>query len=121
MLAAVALALAVVGIYGVTAFVISQRTQEIGVRMALGATARDVRRLLLGDSLRPVLVGLAGGVFAALLGTRVFSGVLYGLRSVDPIAFASAVLILLVAALAAVLAPTRRAASVDPAAILREL
>jgi predicted permease len=117
----IALALAIVGIYGVTAFVVGQRTQEISVRMALGASGRDVMRLLLGDSLRPVMVGLAAGVFLALLGTRVVSGVLYGLSASDPIAFGGAVLVLLTAATLAVIVPTRRAAAIDPAATLRQL
>lgn len=121
LLGTIALALAIVGIYGVTAFVVGQRTQEISVRMALGASGRDVMRLLLGDSLRPVIVGLAAGVFLALLGTRVVSGVLYELSPTDPIAFSAAVLVLLTSATLAVIVPTRRAAAIDPAAALRQL
>jgi predicted permease len=120
-LAGLALALAVVGLYGVTAFVAGQRSQEIGVRVALGATGRDIMRLLLGDSLRPVMFGLFGGVFVALLGGRVFAGTLYGVGSADPVAFGAAVLVLLTAAVAAVIVPTRRAAAVDPATVLRQL
>jgi putative ABC transport system permease protein len=120
-LAAVALALAVVGVYGVTAFVVGQRTQEISVRIALGASGRDITRLLLHDSLRPVTVGLAAGVFVALLGGRVFAGVLYGVSTADPIAFVAALLVLLSAATLAVIVPTRGAAAVDPAAVLRQL
>ena len=119
-LAAVALALAVVGLYGVTAFVVGQRTQEISVRIALGATGRDIMRLLLHDSLRPVMVGLAAGVFVALLGGRVLAGVLYGVGTADPIAFVVALLVLLSAATLAVIVPTRGAAAVDPAAVLRQ-
>ena len=120
-LAGLALGLAVVGFYGVTAFVVGQRSQEIGVRVALGASGRDIMRLLLGDSLRPVLFGLAGGVFVALLGSRMLAGTLYGVGSADPIAFGAAVLVLLTAATAAVIFPTRRAARVDPASVLRQL
>ena len=120
-LACLALGLAVVGIYGVTAFVVGQRTHEIGVRMALGAGRRDVMRLLLADSLRPVAIGLVLGLGAALLGSRVFSGVLYGVSSADPIAFVGASLVLLTAATVAVIVPTRRAASVDAATTLRQL
>ena len=120
-LAGIALALAVVGLYGVTAFVVGQRSQEISVRVALGARGRDIMRLLLGDSLRPVMFGLAGGVFAALLGSRVFARTLYGVGSADPIAFGAAVLVLLTAAVTAVIVPTRRAAAVDPASVLRQL
>jgi putative ABC transport system permease protein len=119
-LAALALALAVLGLYGVTAFVVGQRTQEIGVRMALGASGRDIMRLLLHDSLRPVTIGLAAGVVVALLAGRVFAGVLYGVSSADPIAFVAGVLILLSAATLAVIVPTCGAAAVDPAAVLRQ-
>jgi len=91
------------------------------VRVALGASGRDVMRLLLGDSLRPVLFGLAGGVFVALLGGRVLAGTLYGIGSADPLSFGAAVLVLLTAATAAVIFPTRRAARVDPASVLRQL
>ena len=121
MLACLALALAVVGIYGVTAFVVGQRTHEIGVRIALGAGTREVMRLLLADSLRPVAIGLVLGLGAALLGSRVFSGVLYGVSSADPIAFVGASLVLLTAATVAVIVPTRRAASADAATTLRQL
>ncbi len=120
-LAAVALALAVVGVYGVTAFVVGQRTQEISVRIALGASRRDITRLLLHDSLRPVAIGLVAGVFVALLGGRVFAGVLYGVSTADPIAFVAALLVLLSIATLAVIVPTRGAAAVDPAAVLRQL
>jgi predicted permease len=120
-LACLALSLAVVGIYGVTAFVVGQRTHEIGVRIALGAGTREVMRLLLADSLRPVAIGLVLGLGAALLGSRVFSGVLYGVSSADPIAFVGASLVLLTAATVAVIVPTRRAASVDAATTLRQL
>jgi predicted permease len=120
-LAGLALALAVVGIYGVTAFVVGQRTQEIGVRIALGATARDVMRLILGDSLRPVLIGLGAGMLLALLCSRAFIGVLFGVGPADPLALAVAVLLLLSAAVAAVIVPTRRASAVEPAGVLRQL
>ena len=120
-LACLALGLAVVGIYGVTAFVVGQRTHEIGVRMALGAGRRDVMRLLLADSLRPVLIGLGVGIAAAMAGSRVFSGVLYGVSAADPLAFGAAIALLLGTATLAVIVPTRRAASVDPASTLRQL
>ena len=94
-LAGVALCLAVVGLHGVTTFVVSQRRQEIALRVALGATDRDVLRLLLGDSLRPVTIGLGAGVLIALAGSRVIAGALYGVGPSDPIAFAASVAILL--------------------------
>jgi ABC-type antimicrobial peptide transport system permease subunit len=120
-LAALALGLAVVGIYGVTIFVVGQRTQEIGVRLALGATARDVTRLLLADSLRPIVVGLGAGLLASLLTGRVLAGILFGVSPIDPLAFAVAVLVLLSTAVIAVIFPTRTAASVDPVSVLRQL
>jgi predicted permease len=120
-LAGIALALAVVGLYGVTTFVVGQRTQEISVRLALGASRRDVLRLLLRDSLRPVILGLAAGVCAALLAGRVFAGTLYGVGPADPIAFGAAVLVLLTAATGAVIVPAHRASRLDPASVLRQL
>jgi predicted lysophospholipase L1 biosynthesis ABC-type transport system permease subunit len=119
-LALLALGLAVVGIYGVTTFVTGQRTREIGLRIAVGASRADVVRLLLMDSLRPVAVGLAAGAVVALLIGQVFAGILYGVGSRDPVAFAGATVILLTAAAAAIVIPTRRAASVDPASVLRQ-
>jgi predicted permease len=121
LLAAVALALALVGLYGVTAFVTGQRRQEISVRIALGASGSDVMRLLVRDSLRPVLYGLAAGAIGAALGSRVLIGVLYGLSPADPLTFAVALIVLLAASTGAVVLPTRRAAAVDPAAVLREV
>jgi predicted permease len=121
LLAAVAFALALVGLYGVTAFVTGQRRQEIGVRIALGASGRDVMRLLMRDSLRPVIIGLAAGVLAAALSSRILAGVLYGISPADPFAFAGALIVLLTAAILAVFVPTRRAAALDPAAVLRQM
>ena len=121
LLAAVALALALVGLYGVTAFVTGQRRQEISVRIALGASGSDVMRLLMRDSLRPVLYGLAAGAVGAALGSRVLTGVLYGLSPADPLTFAAALIVLVAASAGAVVLPTRRAAAVDPAAVLREV
>ena len=119
-LAVLALGLAVVGIYGVTAFVTGLRTREIGVRVAVGASRRDVLGLLLRDSLQPVAIGMAAGVVFALLAAQVFAGVLYGVGPRDPLAFAAAFAILLTSATAAVFIPARRAARVDPASVLRQ-
>ena len=119
-LAALALALAIIGIYGVTTFVTGQRTREIGLRIAVGASRGDVLRLLLKDSLRPVAIGLAAGTVVALLASQLFAGILYGVGARDPLAFASAIGILLVSAAAAVFVPARRAAGVDPAFVLRQ-
>jgi predicted permease len=120
-LAALALVLAAVGLHGVTTFVVGQRSQEISVRVALGASGRDIMRLLVRDSLQPVMAGLAGGVVVALLASRVLAGTLYGIGSADPIAFGGAMAVLLTAALVAVIVPARRAAAIDPAAVLRQL
>jgi predicted permease len=119
-LATLALALAIVGIYGVTTFVTGQRTREVGLRIAVGASRGDVMRLLLKDSLRPVAIGLAAGVLIALLASRLVAVVFYGVGASDPVAFASAIGVLLVSAAAAVFIPARRAARVDPAFVLRQ-
>jgi ABC-type lipoprotein release transport system permease subunit len=119
-IAMLALILAALGVYGVTAFVVSRRTQEVSVRMALGASSVDVLRLLVNDGLRPVLIGLGVGLAVALGAARVFASIFAGVSPNDPIAIGAAAAILLSAALVAVLIPARRAAKVDPASILRE-
>jgi predicted permease len=119
-LATLALALAIVGIYGVTTFVTGQRTREIGLRIAVGASRADVMRLLLWDSLRPVAIGLAAGALVALIASRLVAAVFYGVGASDPLAFTSAIGILLVSSAAAVFIPARRAARVDPAFVLRQ-
>ena len=119
-MAILAVMLAGIGLYGVTGAVVGQRTREIGLRIALGAERRDVMRLLMRESLRPVLVGLAAGVALALLGGRAIAGALYGVPPYDPLAFGLAVTILLVSATAAVFVPTRAASNVDPAFVLRQ-
>ncbi len=116
----VAIILCVIGLYGLTASVVGQRTKEMGVRAALGADRQDLLRLLMWDSLRPVVLGLALGAGTALLVSRVVAAaMLFGVSPQDPIAFAGAALILLTAATLAVIVPTRRAASVDAASVLR--
>ena len=119
-MAGLALLLAALGIYGVTAFVVSRRTQEVSVRMALGASSADVLRLLVGDGLRPVLIGLGVGLAVAIGAGRVFASLFAGISPHDPIAIGVAATTLLAAALLAVVIPARRAAKVDPASILRE-
>jgi ABC-type antimicrobial peptide transport system permease subunit len=118
--ALLALVLAALGVYGVTAFVVSRRTQEVSVRMALGASSADVRQLLVRDSLRPVLVGLGAGLVVALGGAKVFASLFAGISPFDPLAIAVSLALLVLAALGAVMLPARAAARVDPAAILRE-
>ena len=117
--AAAALLLAAVGLYGVLAQSVSLRTHEIGIRVALGATARDVAGLIVGQGLRLVLVGVAAGLGLSLALSRLVQSLLVGVTAFDPLTFASASLLLLVVALAASLLPTRRANRVDPMTALR--
>jgi predicted permease len=118
-LSTVALALASVGLYGVTAYGVRRRLREIGIRMALGGTAGDVVRLILGSAWRMIAPGLVLGVLGAWLGTRALQGVLFGTSPTDPTVFAATIVTLaLVASLASYL-PARRAARVDPMVVLR--
>jgi predicted permease len=114
-----ALVLAAVGIYGVMAYSVAQRTREIGVRMALGAGDRDVLRLLVGEGARLTAVGLVIGLAAAFGGTRFVASFLYGITPTDFVAFASSAGILAGTALLACYIPARRAVRVDPAVALR--
>jgi predicted permease len=115
----IALMLALVGIYGVASFLVSQRAAEIGIRMAIGATAGDVLRLLIRDTLRPVAIGIAVGVIGAMLAGRVMSRALFGVQPHDPVAVLGAAGLLVIAATLAAVFPARRAASVDPVTVLR--
>ncbi|MGB7027264.1 MAG: ABC transporter permease [Candidatus Acidiferrum sp.] len=117
--AVLALVLASVGIYGVISFAVSQRTREIGVRMALGAHPRDVLQLILGEGLKLVLAGVVLGIIAALAMTRLLSTLIYGVRATDPLIFLSVVALLVAVALAACFVPARRAMRVDPIVALR--
>ena len=117
--AAVALVLAVIGVYGVLSFTVSQQTKEIGIRMAFGAAHRDVLALMLWKGLWPVAVGLTVGLGAALGTTRVLATMLFEVRPTDPLTLAGVAALLLTAAVVAVLAPARRAARVDPLIAVR--
>lgn len=117
--AGVALVLALVGVYGVTAQAARQRLPELGLRMALGARAADLVRLTLGRSIVLVAIGLATGVAAALAATRVMAGMLYGVAPNDPATFVAVPVLLAAAALGASWLPARRAARADPARTLR--
>jgi putative ABC transport system permease protein len=114
-----ALVLASVGIYGVIAFAVSQRTREIGVRMALGARPADVLRMVLMEGLKLVAVGVVLGVAAALMLTRLLEGMVYGVKVRDPLIFAMVNLLMVAVSLAACYIPARRATRVDPLVALR--
>jgi putative ABC transport system permease protein len=118
--AALALVLAVIGLYGVLAYLVTQRRREIGMRMALGAGRSAVVRMVLKQSLGYVLPGVMLGVVAALLVTRLLQGQLYGVSPVDPLTFIAVASLLLAVAMLASWLPARRAAATDPMAALRD-
>ena len=117
--ACVALATAAVGIYGVLSFSVAQRTSEIGVRMGLGATPRNIRRLIVRIILAPVTAGIIAGVIVSFWLTRLLSALLYQTTPHDPITIISVVVFLVFVSLAASYLPCRRATRVDPITALR--
>jgi hypothetical protein len=120
MLSLLALGLASVGVYGVVSYVVSRRRREVGIRMALGASARDVQRLIIRQTLGPAAVGVLIGIVGAATASRILQAVLlFGVSPFDPVAFIAAPVFLLVVALAATLLPTRQALRADPVTTLR--
>ena len=119
MFAATALVLAIVGLYGALSYVVSQRRREIGVRVALGAAARDIRRMVVTQGMRPVAIGLLGGAVLALAAGRVLESLLFGVPPTDLVTFAIALAVITTSALFACLLPASRAATIDPATTLR--
>jgi predicted permease len=117
--AALALVLTAIGIFGVMAQTVTQRTSEIGIRMALGAQRRDVLTLVLGSAARVTLVGLVVGIAAALALTRVVAALLYDVQPHDPVTYVSVAVLLAFVALAACYIPARRATRVDAVVALR--
>ena len=117
--AGLALLLGAIGLYGVLSYVVAQRTREIGLRMALGATAGAVRRMVVSQGVRVVLVGVVTGVAVAFASTRLLGSLLYGVKPVDPIVFAAMSVTMIAVGVLASYMPARRASSVNPIESLR--
>jgi ABC-type antimicrobial peptide transport system permease subunit len=114
-----ALLLASVGLYAVVAHAVNERTREIGVRIAIGATARDVLSLVMGDAMRPVGIGLGAGLIASFGVTPLLKSQLVRVSVIDPFTLAATILVLIVSALIGCLLPGLRAMRVDPVVALR--
>ncbi|MCM3902593.1 MAG: FtsX-like permease family protein, partial [Pyrinomonadaceae bacterium] len=119
MFAGVALLLAAVGIYGVMSYATSQRKHEMGIRIALGASRKDILRLIVGQGMFLALTGVAAGVVASLLLARVMQTLLFGISTTDLVTFVTTPVILIFVALVACYLPARRATRVDPISTLR--
>jgi ABC-type antimicrobial peptide transport system permease subunit len=114
-----ALILATAGVFGVMAYSVSRRTRELGVRLALGATSQDVLRMVLGQAMRTILIGMSIGMLGSFALTRAVSSLLFGVTATDPTTFAGVTVLLIAAALLACYIPARRATKVDPVVALR--
>lgn len=112
--ASVAMLLGAIGIYGVISYVVSQRTREIGVRMALGAGRSEVSRMIVGQGMRLAVIGVALGVLGALVATRLMASLLFGVSTTDPMTFIATATMLLVVTAVASFIPAHRAASLNP-------
>jgi ABC-type antimicrobial peptide transport system permease subunit len=117
--AAIALLLAMVGVYGVIAFTVARRTQEIGIRMALGADSSRVVRMILRDALIPTTIGIVAGLCAAMAASRYLTNLLYDIKPTDPATYILASLALASVGFAAAIGPASRASNVDPMSVLK--
>jgi putative ABC transport system permease protein len=117
--AAVAVVLALVGVYGVLSYSVTRRSRELGLRLALGASRSDPFRLVIGQGVRLVLWGTAAGVLASLVLTQLLRGLLYGVKPADPITFIVASLVLAIVAIVGCIVPAWRAATLNPIIALR--
>jgi putative ABC transport system permease protein len=118
--AGLALVLAAVGIYSVLAYTVRRRVREIGIRMALGATHSDVLRMVVSDGMKPILLGVAIGLAAALALSRVVASLIYGVRATDPLTFTAVAMLLVAVGLFATILPAYRATRIEPIRTLRE-
>jgi ABC-type antimicrobial peptide transport system permease subunit len=118
-LGVIGLLLAAVGIYGVVAYFVTQRTSEIGLRMALGATPGRVLRLVVGQGMRPVLLGIGVGVTLAIVASRLLASLVFGIGTRDPVTFLLVPIVLGLVALAASVVPAQRATRVEPTKALQ--
>ena len=118
--AGVAMLLAAVGLYGVVAYLVSRRTREIGIRMALGAEGVDVVSLILKQGLRPAALGIVVGLMGAVGASRVLGSLLYNVRAQDPLTFAAVTILLFVVVVLAILIPARRASLIAPVVALKQ-
>ncbi len=117
--AGVALGLAAIGVYGVIAYLVSQGTREVGIRMALGATPKEILLLVVRQGMTVAIVGVVAGLAGALVAARFMTSLLYGVSATDPMTFTSIAVLLCLTALLASYVPARRAARIDPMISLR--